>query len=93
MISEEGYGQQDKSPEGNVTALEDTQWLKDLINELQDVISHRHMEQAVEMILEWKSCDCKDPAINAKFASLEQTVVKMLRYTQHKHHGAQKNMA
>uniref|UniRef100_A0A914E4H4 Exocyst component Exo84 C-terminal domain-containing protein n=1 Tax=Acrobeloides nanus TaxID=290746 RepID=A0A914E4H4_9BILA len=78
MISEEGYGQQDKSPEGNVTALEDTQWLKDLINELQDVISHRHMEQAVEMILEWKSCDCKDPAINAKFASLEQTVVKML---------------
>ncbi|KAH7728570.1 Protein EXOC-8 a [Aphelenchoides avenae] len=57
---------------------EDTQWLKDLVNELQDVISHRHMEQAVEMLSEWKSVKCMDAGINAKFAALEKIVVDML---------------
>lgn len=36
------------------------------------------MEQAVEMLLEWKDCGCKDNTINSKFLSLERTVVQML---------------
>lgn len=30
------------------------------------------------MLLEWKSCDCQDATINAKFTTLERTIVKML---------------
>uniref|UniRef100_A0A915CY08 Exocyst component Exo84 C-terminal domain-containing protein n=1 Tax=Ditylenchus dipsaci TaxID=166011 RepID=A0A915CY08_9BILA len=76
-LEEEGSleEQEGKKP---IMSVEDTQWLNDLISELQDVISHRHMEQAVEMLLEWKSCNCQDAAINAKFAGLERSVVKML---------------
>lgn len=58
---------------------DDAAWLSELPNELQDVLSHRHMEEAVEMLLEWKSCsDGIDPAINAKFVAIEKQVVKML---------------
>lgn len=53
-------------------------WLNELINDLQDEISHRHLESAVDMLTDWKSCNCQDPAINAKFQSLEKTVVQML---------------
>lgn len=52
----------------------DTQWLNDLIDELHVVISDRHMEQAVEMLLEWKSCGCKDMDINTKFQVLKLQV-------------------
>lgn len=32
-------------------SIEDTAWLNDLINELQDVISHRHMEEVKDVKL------------------------------------------
>ncbi|KAL3084942.1 hypothetical protein niasHS_010011 [Heterodera schachtii] len=57
---------------------EDTAWLNELVNELQDVISHRHMDEAVDMLLEWKSCQCKDASLNAKFAAIEKQVVELL---------------
>ena len=72
-------------------SIEDTAWLNDLINELQDVISHRHMEEvkalklnlinyfkAVEMLLEWKSCGCLDQALNAKFAFIEKQASRII---------------
>uniref|UniRef100_A0A914LFH2 Exocyst complex component 8 n=1 Tax=Meloidogyne incognita TaxID=6306 RepID=A0A914LFH2_MELIC len=59
-------------------SIEDSVWLNDLINELQDVISHRHMEEAVEMLMEWKSCSYSDAALNARFAAIEKQVVQIL---------------
>ncbi|KAI6174863.1 Exocyst complex component 8 [Aphelenchoides bicaudatus] len=63
------------SPEPNP---EDTQWLSELVNELHDVISHRHMEEAVDMLKEWKQCVCHDAKLNARFAALEKNVIKIL---------------
>uniref|UniRef100_A0A914HD47 Exocyst component Exo84 C-terminal domain-containing protein n=1 Tax=Globodera rostochiensis TaxID=31243 RepID=A0A914HD47_GLORO len=64
----------------SVTAHEegDSVWLNELVNELQDVISHRHMDEAVGMLLEWKSCQCNDSALNAKFGVIEKQVVELL---------------
>ncbi|KAI3409981.1 hypothetical protein GPALN_006347 [Globodera pallida] len=64
----------------SVTAHEegDSVWLNELVNELQDVISHRHMDEAVGMLLEWKSCQCNDSALNAKFGAIEKQVVELL---------------
>lgn len=69
---------EESSEEQRQKSIEDTAWLNELVNELQDVISHRHMEEAVEMLLEWKSCGSEDPGLKAKFSAIERQVVQLL---------------
>lgn len=77
-IEEDDKGKQIELGKRRRMSIEDSVWLNDLVNELQDVISHRHTEEAVEMLMEWKSCSCSDSALNAKFASIERQVVQIL---------------
>lgn len=67
--------QRSPSPE---TSSADKQWLSEVINDLQDVISHRHLDEAVDMLKDWKQCACTDLELNSRFAALEKVVIKML---------------
>lgn len=48
---EEAHEEEDEEVEENNAieqkTIEDTAWLSELISELQDVISHRHMEEVI----------------------------------------------
>uniref|UniRef100_A0A914XW95 Exocyst component Exo84 C-terminal domain-containing protein n=1 Tax=Panagrolaimus superbus TaxID=310955 RepID=A0A914XW95_9BILA len=57
---------------------EDVQYCIELYNEIQEFISKRDMEGAVEMINDFKGVNCKDSVVNSKWAAIERTVVKML---------------
>ncbi|VDK45121.1 unnamed protein product [Anisakis simplex] len=63
--------EQPKSPD-------ETAWLNELPAELDDCIAHRDMEQAVELIMEWKSCSSRDTAIDAQLALRETHIVQLL---------------
>lgn len=54
------------------------QWLEGLIGEVEDAISQREMERAVELINEWRESGCEDPLINTKWTSIERVVVRLL---------------
>ncbi|VDM55059.1 unnamed protein product [Angiostrongylus costaricensis] len=41
-------------------------WLQELPAELDDCMAHRDLDQAVEIIHEWKQCSTKDPNIDAQ---------------------------
>ncbi|KAI6222041.1 Exocyst complex component 8 [Aphelenchoides besseyi] len=58
--------------------VEDRKWLEEILEEIQEVITHRHMDEAVEMLSEWKQCGCKDVELNSKFTEVEKEVVRML---------------
>ena len=38
----------------------------------------QHMDEAVEMLLEWKQCACTNAKLNAEFAEIERCIVRML---------------
>lgn len=58
----------------SVLSEKDIQWLNDLSDELQNVITETDWETAVDMLQQWKSCNCRDGSINAKFLALERQV-------------------
>ena len=70
---------EDSEPDvGEEVEVEDINYCNDLYTDIQDVISRRDMEQAVEMINDFKGVHCKDPNVNAKWVAVERAVVKML---------------
>uniref|UniRef100_A0A183GJR3 Exo84_C domain-containing protein n=1 Tax=Heligmosomoides polygyrus TaxID=6339 RepID=A0A183GJR3_HELPZ len=46
---------------------EEIAWLQELPAELDDCIAHRDLDQAVELIHEWKQCSSKDPGIDCRW--------------------------
>uniref|UniRef100_A0A915BQF9 Exocyst complex component 8 n=2 Tax=Parascaris univalens TaxID=6257 RepID=A0A915BQF9_PARUN len=57
---------------------DESAWLSELPAELDDCIAHRDMEQAVELIMEWKSCSSRDAAIDAQLSLRETHIVQLL---------------
>uniref|UniRef100_A0A0K0DDU7 Exocyst complex component 8 n=1 Tax=Angiostrongylus cantonensis TaxID=6313 RepID=A0A0K0DDU7_ANGCA len=49
-------------------------WLQELPAELDDCMAHRDLDQAVEIIHEWKQCSTKDPNIDAQLKIRENQV-------------------
>ncbi|KAI6234482.1 Exocyst complex component 8 [Aphelenchoides fujianensis] len=72
---EDGAGGSTTEEEPNA---EDLQWLEGLLEDIQEVIAHRHLEEAVEMLLEWKQVGCTNPKLNAQFMEVEKDVVRLL---------------
>ncbi|CAD5208560.1 unnamed protein product [Bursaphelenchus xylophilus] len=56
----------------------DMEWLRGLENDLQEEISHRHMEDAVDLLMDAKQAKCTDPELSARIASYEKQIIKML---------------
>ncbi|CAD6184543.1 unnamed protein product [Caenorhabditis auriculariae] len=57
---------------------QDLQWLAELPAELDDCIAHRDLEQAVELIHEWRLCVTKDAVIDAQLQMRENQIVQLL---------------
>ncbi|CAB3410671.1 unnamed protein product [Caenorhabditis bovis] len=56
----------------------DLSWLAELPAELDDCIAHRDLEQAVELIHEWKQCPTKDAVIDVQLQMRENQIVQLL---------------
>ncbi|CAL2027513.1 unnamed protein product [Caenorhabditis brenneri] len=56
----------------------DISWLAELPAELDDCIAHRDLDQAVELIHEWKQCPTKDAVIDIQLQMRENTIVQLL---------------
>ncbi|CAI5438429.1 unnamed protein product [Caenorhabditis angaria] len=56
----------------------DLMWLSELPAELDDCIAHRDLEQAVELIHEWKQCSTKDAVIDVQLQMRENQIVQLL---------------
>uniref|UniRef100_A0A8R1I7S7 Exo84_C domain-containing protein n=1 Tax=Caenorhabditis japonica TaxID=281687 RepID=A0A8R1I7S7_CAEJA len=56
----------------------DILWLSELPAELDDCIAHRDLDQAVELINEWKQCPTKDAVIDIQLQMRENIVVQLL---------------
>ncbi|EFO83779.1 CRE-EXOC-8 protein [Caenorhabditis remanei] len=56
----------------------DISWLSELPAELDDCIAHRDLDQAVELIHEWKQCPTKDAVIDIQLQMRENTIVQLL---------------
>ncbi|VDN59892.1 unnamed protein product [Dracunculus medinensis] len=57
---------------------DESAWLNELPAELDDCIAHRDMEQAVELINEWKSCPSRNSNIDAQMVIRERQIVQLL---------------
>uniref|UniRef100_A0A0R3RQK9 Exocyst complex component 8 n=1 Tax=Elaeophora elaphi TaxID=1147741 RepID=A0A0R3RQK9_9BILA len=55
---------------------DESAWLNELPAELDDCIAHRDMEHAVELIMEWKSCNTREAAVDAQLALRETQIVR-----------------
>ncbi|WKX92217.1 hypothetical protein Q1695_010332 [Nippostrongylus brasiliensis] len=66
-----------ESEEGEVNQ-EEIAWLQELPAELDDCIAHRDLDQAVELIHEWKQCSTKDANIDAQLKIRENQIVQLL---------------
>ncbi|PIO65332.1 hypothetical protein TELCIR_13002 [Teladorsagia circumcincta] len=66
-----------ETEEGEVNQ-EEIAWLQELPAELDDCIAHRDLDQAVELIHEWKQCATKDPNIDAQLKIRENQIVQLL---------------
>uniref|UniRef100_A0AC35TYL8 Exocyst complex component 8 n=1 Tax=Rhabditophanes sp. KR3021 TaxID=114890 RepID=A0AC35TYL8_9BILA len=55
-----------------------TEWLVEMLSELEMIIGSRDFDHAVERILEWKNENCKNEEINAQFKVLENRLVQSL---------------
>ncbi|XGW23559.1 hypothetical protein V3C99_005633 [Haemonchus contortus] len=66
-----------ETEEGEVNQ-EEMAWLQELPAELDDCIAHRDLDQAVELIHEWKQCTTKDPNIDAQMKIRENQIVQLL---------------
>ncbi|PIO62194.1 hypothetical protein TELCIR_16259, partial [Teladorsagia circumcincta] len=66
-----------ETEEGEVNQ-EEIAWLQELPAELDDCIAHRDLDQAVELIHEWKQCSTKDPNIDAQLKIRENQIVQLL---------------
>ena len=49
-------------------------WLQALPAEVDDCIANRDIEQAVELVVEWKACKTSDPAVDTQMQAREQQV-------------------
>ncbi|CAI2292697.1 unnamed protein product [Caenorhabditis sp. 36 PRJEB53466] len=56
----------------------DIVWLSELPAELDDCIAHRDLEQAVELIHEWKQCSTKDTVLDIQLQMRENQIVQLL---------------
>ncbi|EJW75868.1 PH domain-containing protein [Wuchereria bancrofti] len=61
-----------------IKSPDESAWLNELPAELDDCIAHRDMEHAVELIMEWKSCNTKEVAIDAQLTLRETQIVQLL---------------
>uniref|UniRef100_A0AC35FNL0 Exocyst component Exo84 C-terminal domain-containing protein n=1 Tax=Panagrolaimus sp. PS1159 TaxID=55785 RepID=A0AC35FNL0_9BILA len=75
IVEEESFVEPDVDQKAT---QEDVQYCIELYNEIQEFISKRDLEGAVEMINDFKGVNCKDQVVNSKWAAIERTVVKML---------------
>ncbi|KAK5969367.1 hypothetical protein GCK32_015626, partial [Trichostrongylus colubriformis] len=66
-----------ETDEGEVNQ-EELAWLQELPAELDDCIAHRDLDQAVELIHEWKQCSTKDPNTDAQLKIRENQIVQLL---------------
>ncbi|KAK6730258.1 hypothetical protein RB195_006991 [Necator americanus] len=66
-----------ESEEGEVNQ-DEMAWLQELPAELDDCIAHRDLDQAVELIHEWKQCSTKDSNIDAQMKIRENQIVQLL---------------
>ncbi|RCN38705.1 Vps51/Vps67 [Ancylostoma caninum] len=66
-----------ESDEGEVNQ-DEMAWLQELPAELDDCIAHRDLDQAVELIHEWKQCSTKDTNIDAQLKIRENQIVQLL---------------
>ncbi|KAM3721321.1 Exocyst complex component [Dirofilaria immitis] len=57
---------------------DESAWLNELPAELDDCIAHRDMEHAVELIMEWKSCNTREAVIDAQLILRETQIVQLL---------------
>ncbi|CAG9540323.1 unnamed protein product [Cercopithifilaria johnstoni] len=57
---------------------DESAWLNELPAELDDCIAHRDMEHAVELLMEWKSCNTREAAIDAQLTLRETQIVQLL---------------
>ncbi|VDK65148.1 unnamed protein product [Onchocerca ochengi] len=63
--------------ESGITKTPDeSAWLNELPAELDDCIAHRDMEHAVELIMEWKSCNTREAAIDTQLTLREAQIVR-----------------
>ncbi|VDM70489.1 unnamed protein product, partial [Strongylus vulgaris] len=53
-------------------------WLQELPAELDDCIAHRDLDQAVELVHEWKQCSTKDSNIDTQMKIRENQIVQLL---------------
>ncbi|KAL6731999.1 hypothetical protein Aduo_002808 [Ancylostoma duodenale] len=69
-----------ESDEGEVVSSDQDEmaWLQELPAELDDCIAHRDLDQAVELIHEWKQCSTKDTNIDAQLKIRENQIVQLL---------------
>ncbi|KAK6106541.1 Vps51/Vps67 family protein [Brugia pahangi] len=61
-----------------IKSPDESAWLNELPAELDDCIAHRDMEHAVELIMEWKSCNTKEATIDAQLILRETQIVQLL---------------
>ncbi|CAJ0594021.1 unnamed protein product [Cylicocyclus nassatus] len=66
-----------ENDEGEVNQ-EEMAWLQELPAELDDCIAHRDLDQAVELIHEWRQCPTKDSNIDAQLKIRENQIVQLL---------------
>ncbi|VIO96673.1 Uncharacterized protein BM_BM7247 [Brugia malayi] len=59
-----------------IKSPDESAWLNELPAELDDCIAHRDMEHAVELIMEWKSCNTKEATIDAQLTLRETQIVR-----------------
>uniref|UniRef100_A0A0N5AU38 Exocyst complex component 8 n=1 Tax=Syphacia muris TaxID=451379 RepID=A0A0N5AU38_9BILA len=71
-------GRDDLEPLQEGKTPDESAWLAELPAELDDCMAHRDLEQAVEMIMEWKSCSTSDSAIDAQLSLREAHIVQIL---------------
>ncbi|CAD5206066.1 unnamed protein product [Bursaphelenchus okinawaensis] len=56
----------------------DMEWLRGLENDLQEEISHRRLDMAVELLMETKTAKCTDPELKARIGAYEKQIIKTL---------------
>ncbi|CAJ0574399.1 unnamed protein product, partial [Mesorhabditis spiculigera] len=57
---------------------EETAWLEALPAEVDDCIANRDIEQAVDLVMQWKDCNAKLTAVDTQMMQREQQIVTLL---------------
>ncbi|CAJ0962631.1 unnamed protein product, partial [Mesorhabditis belari] len=57
---------------------EETAWLEALPAEVDDCIANRDIEQAVDLVMQWKECNAKLTAVDTQMQQREQQIIGLL---------------